>query len=82
LFITFKKNRQFGGYFFDATNNANIHPTNDHPNIIDPIRVRITSYFERPFAAARYAGVKTMHMKIVMTMTYFNIDKMLLNIAI
>ena len=39
------------------------------------MRVRIRSYLERPFADARYAGVKTMHTKIAIAAIYFNANK-------
>jgi len=63
------------GYFFALTNKAKIQPIKDQPNISDPMRVRIWSYFEREFADARYAGVKTIHINIVTSTTYFNISK-------
>jgi len=64
-----------GGYFFALMNSANIHPINDQPNIKEPMRTRILSYFDRSFADARYAGVKIMHNKITTSAIYFNTKK-------
>ncbi len=62
-------------YFFAAINRANSHPIKDQPNIIEPIRVRILSYFDRSLAAAKYTGVKTIPINIAITTIYFKTNK-------
>ena len=62
-------------YFFALRNNAKSHPTNDHPNNQEPNLTRARFSFDAPFAAAKYAGVKTMHTNIVMATMYFSINK-------
>ena len=62
-------------YFFALMNNAKNHPIMDQPNIHDPIRTRILSYFERSFANARYNGVNTIHTKTAIAAIYLRICK-------
>lgn len=62
-------------YFFALINRAKSQPIKDQPNIHDPIRVRIVSYFERSFAVAKYAGANTIHITTAIATTYFNPSK-------
>ena len=72
----------FNGYFFALMNKAKIHPIKDHPNISDPIRTRIWSYFELLFTDAKYTGVKIMPTNIMTSTTYFNPNKTSFNVII
>ena len=62
-------------YFFALINKAKIQPINDQPNISEPMRTRIWSYFEREFTDAKYIGVKTMQNNIAITTIYFSTSK-------
>ena len=65
-------------YFFAETKSANSHPTKVQPNIHEPTRTRILSYFEELFIIAKYAGVIIKHTNMNMTAAYFKISKILI----